>query len=938
MRSWLPLLCIILFPVLLYSQDSTQSFLSLSNTGVNEFLKIHPEYDGRGTIILIFDTGVDMGVDGLTHTSTGEVKLIDVQDFTSQGDVQLYNAEIEEKDEISFFINEEMNYKIMGANKLTYHSVNNTYYIGAFKERSLINSGSKSADLNHNGTTDDNYMMVAFKTLAEEDQFWVAYVDTDGDGDISDEFPLHNYKDYKESFTIKTENELPPLTMGLNIFPGEKKISIHFDDGAHGTHVAGIAAGNNIGGTGLNGVAPGAYLISCKLGNNLYSGGATVTESMKNSFLYADKLSRETELPCIINMSFGIGSEIEGRSEMAAFIGGLVKENPYLFVCTSNGNSGPGISTAGLPSSSEFVFSTGAVLPEETGRDLYSTNLGRDIILHFSSRGGEVNKPDICAPGACTSTVPNWSEKDRFWGTSMASPYSAGIIALLVSAMRNEFPDIKIPAHLVYRALKESATNLAGYTHLDQGSGYINVLSAYELLKKYVKQGETNKIETYHITSEAPNMPDGNAWNLYLRNGLFLNGDEQFSFTVYRNNLQNIDKFYRIYRIESDEDWLTPVNKKTHIRNNQPATITVKFDKSKMTIPGLYTGKINAYRNDNSNFPEFEMTASVVIPYSFSSETNYQLAWNDREIQPGDIDRYFINILSGQTSMKISLTRNSNNYSRIRYSLYNPDGIEEDYSPILYSVENDTKLEEYYYNLEPGVYELDVIGYFTAEKNSTYNLSVRLNGINRLGNQCLNKNNNTIEIVNNSNNVNEYYLSGELIGFRTIKDVKLQGKNHFYLPFKLEPGEYSKTFTIDLTKTDYNKLTDFALMILDKDGVVVSKDALNQKQGSITIENQGTNEEEYTLELVPAFCHADGELIMTLTEETEFEIIESIGVTYAGKNSIKLYPNTKAELYVDLAGINPTIPENGKLYGIINFICEASDEVVSQIPVSFDLK
>jgi hypothetical protein len=180
----------------MYSQDSTQSFLSLSNTGVNEFLKTHPEYDGRGTIILIFDTGVDMGVDGLTHTSTGEVKVIDVQDFTGQGDVQLYDAEIEEKDEISFFINEEMNYKVMCANKLTYYSVDNTYYIGVFKERSLINSGSKSADLNHNGTTDDNYMMVTFKTMAEEDQFWVAYVDTDGDGDISDEFPLHNYRDY----------------------------------------------------------------------------------------------------------------------------------------------------------------------------------------------------------------------------------------------------------------------------------------------------------------------------------------------------------------------------------------------------------------------------------------------------------------------------------------------------------------------------------------------------------------------------------------------------------------------------------------------------------------------------------------------------------------------------------------------------------------------
>ena len=36
----------------IFAQDSTQTFLSLRNTGVEEFQKLHPEYDGRGTIIL----------------------------------------------------------------------------------------------------------------------------------------------------------------------------------------------------------------------------------------------------------------------------------------------------------------------------------------------------------------------------------------------------------------------------------------------------------------------------------------------------------------------------------------------------------------------------------------------------------------------------------------------------------------------------------------------------------------------------------------------------------------------------------------------------------------------------------------------------------------------------------------------------------------------
>ena len=164
--------------------------------------------------------------------------------------------------------------------------------------------------------------------MVEDDRFWVAYFDTDGDGDVSDEFSVTGLQNILNNPSVLLmKKDLRHLTFGLNIFPEEKRISLHFDDGAHGTHCAGIAAGNDIGGTGLTGVAPGAYLISCKLGNNNYSGGASVTGSMKQAYLYADRLSRERKEPCIINMSFGIGSEIEGRSDMEKFLAELLRES-----------------------------------------------------------------------------------------------------------------------------------------------------------------------------------------------------------------------------------------------------------------------------------------------------------------------------------------------------------------------------------------------------------------------------------------------------------------------------------------------------------------------------------------------------------------------------------------------------------------------------------
>ncbi len=921
-----------------FAQDSTQTFLTLNSTGVEEFLKMYPKYDGRGTIVLVLDTGIDMGIDGLKKTSTGEVKVIDVQDFTGQGDVQFYEADTDEEDGKTVYENEDQKFHVESTGQLAFEAIDGNYFIGLLPEELWKNSNSGAADVNGNGTKDDKFYFITFKTTAENDTFWVVYVDTDIDGDLADENPLRNYKEKFDTFTIPNEKGIPNFTIAVNIFPAERKVNFFFDDGSHGTHCAGIATGYHIDGSpDFNGVAPGAKLMGLKLGNNNFAGGATVTESMKKAYLYADKVSREREEPCIINMSFGVGSEIEGRADIEKFLEKLVKDNPYLYISTSNGNEGPGISTTGMPAATNAIFSTGAVLTKEVGRDLFDSELDDNIILHFSSRGGEVLKPNVVSPGACTSTVPNFSRGDRFWGTSMASPYSAGVMALLLSAAKAKYPGVKIPSRLLYKVLTESATKMEGYDVLDQGGGYINVMNAWNLLQKYIKANEHKKFETYTIKSFAPNMPGGSAPNLYIRNGLFLTGKEKFNFSVKRDNFLGKKKFFRTYIIKSFAGWLKPVKRKTYIRNNQTTTVSVRIDKSKLSEPGLYNGIIKAFRADKSRFPEFTMMATVVIPYQFNEENDYEMNWNNIELKPGEHKRFFIQIPPGASSMKVKMKSNPDTYAFAWYFLHDPDGRQLD--RVILRAEDETTVEKDYFDLIPGaVYELDVLGVFRASGNSVVNLSVEFSGIKLNDQNILTPDDKKLTFVNTYNEVKNYIIGSEISGYYKKHIVHLENTDYYSLPFIMTGNESKKTFKISISKEDFNKTTDFAIMIYNEDGKALELGGLTYRSDEISIRNKFKSDStKLNLVLRPAFANEAGNMTVTVEEFTYIKNPPSFIVTYSGKPAVSFYPSVETGLDCKFGKVE-NIPEGAMQFGKVYFENRNTEQTEMEIPVFFNFK
>jgi len=231
-------------------------FLDVERIGAADFIRQHPAYNGKDVVIIILDTGVDMGVPGLTALPDGSVKVIDAQDFSGEGDVPFTKAKEDSENDEALLETDAA--KVYGYKKLKFQPRDSIYYLAVLDESRFKNSVIR--DINNNGRTDEHFNVLVMQTNSG----WLAYVDLDGDGNIDDEQPIWNYKEKHQSFQFRgrdREDERNLATFALNIFPDKKKVSFHFDGASHGTHVAGIAAGYNINGqNGLNGIAPGAKL------------------------------------------------------------------------------------------------------------------------------------------------------------------------------------------------------------------------------------------------------------------------------------------------------------------------------------------------------------------------------------------------------------------------------------------------------------------------------------------------------------------------------------------------------------------------------------------------------------------------------------------------------------------------------------------------------
>jgi len=279
-----------------------------------------------------------------------------------------------------------------------------------------------------------------------------------------------------------------------------------YDDNGHGTHVAGIIAGNGYDSNGARaGMAPAADIVSLKVldqnGNGYISGViAALDWVVANRTLYNIR---------VVNLSIGAPVTESYYSDPLTLAAKRVVDAGVVVV-TAAGNLGKNKTTGAIqygaitaPGNAPWVLTVGAYNHEGT------LTRADDQIASFSSRGPTAvdfkAKPDVVATGVgiaslsvpgstlfnlnpqyllsgvvgtVTGLLGGQTSKPylSLSGTSMASPVVAGTVALMLQA------NPKLTPNLVKAIIEYTAQNY-GYDMMTQGAGFLNTKGAVDVAR-----------------------------------------------------------------------------------------------------------------------------------------------------------------------------------------------------------------------------------------------------------------------------------------------------------------------------------------------------------------------------------------------------------------------------------------------------------------------
>ncbi|PXF42650.1 Tripeptidyl-peptidase 2 [Gracilariopsis chorda] len=483
--------------------------------------------DGTGITVAVLDTGVDPGAPGLSHTTANHRKVVDIVDCTASGDVvtttsvtlnpsenviHALSGRMLSIPERILALNPSRNFRL--GLKQGYELFPSTLIARLRKERRAVWDKHIRSALNavrqqlyqHREQKDPHpsveelearqavllsmdkayhdygplYDVLAFNDGTR----WRVVVDTTETGnlrqcDVLEDYAVHgSYSQFGGGIM---------MNFGVNVYNDGNLVSIVVDGGSHGTHVAGILAAHFPDAPHLNGLAPGAKIVSLKIGDSRLSSMETHQGAMRalayvlnhSTPVQPDRKPEQTEDSAandaannthspsdsrdsepavtapdpsqniveqdriridVCNMSFGEHSRDINQGRFVQLVEKLVYKHNVLFL-SSAGNEGPGLSSVSAPGgTTDAIIGVGAyvtpsmltqaysLLHSEFGDGAMPPNRAQNDSDHrevvASSDKAFANEPDPVVAMPYT-----WSSRGLSWdgamGVSVCSPGGA---------------------------------------------------------------------------------------------------------------------------------------------------------------------------------------------------------------------------------------------------------------------------------------------------------------------------------------------------------------------------------------------------------------------------------------------------------------------------------------------------------------------------------
>lgn len=285
----------------------------------------------------------------------------------------------------------------------------------------------------------------------------------------------------------------------------------------HGTHCAGIIGGTGVRSGGLYaGVAPGAKIIGSGLGAGLFVLNAIAAWEwgLSNQYRYNIR---------VVSNSYGGDGPFDPNNPIN--IASRMAYERNIAVVFAGGNSGPTKNTYNPYAKAPWVIGVAAGTKEGELADFSSRGTPREERLANEDPLDDYDAPTITAPGegrvftganphnftssivstrSTSNLVANGLTDDaelplgmipfytQIQGTSMATPFVAGTIALLLDA------DPTLTVDEIKEILTSTATKMPGKADWEVGAGYLNAYAAVDKVFNRNRQYANFQQETFN--------------------------------------------------------------------------------------------------------------------------------------------------------------------------------------------------------------------------------------------------------------------------------------------------------------------------------------------------------------------------------------------------------------------------------------------------------